>query len=130
MKILILTTLLSIKIVGLSQSYEKVKDYIHDSTNIEHKEIVLRQAILETGWFKSYNCRVRHNLFGFRHRSKITDDNKMGYFIFDDWKGSVKYYEEWQNKYYKGGDYYEFLEEIGYATSPTYVEKLKGISIR
>jgi flagellum-specific peptidoglycan hydrolase FlgJ len=130
MKTLILTILLSIKIVGFSQSYEEVKDYIYDSTNIEHEEIVLRQAILETGWFESYNCRVRHNLFGFRHRSKTTDDNKNGYFIFDNWKDSVKYYEEWQDKYYKGGDYYEFLEEIGYATSPTYVEKLKGISIR
>ena len=32
--------------------------------NIKHPKIVLAQAILETGWFKSSVCRKKHNLFG------------------------------------------------------------------
>ena len=31
---------------------------------IQHPRIVLAQAILETGWFRSLLCRNRHNLFG------------------------------------------------------------------
>lgn len=31
---------------------------------IRHPKIVLAQAILETGWFRSPLCRNRHNLFG------------------------------------------------------------------
>lgn len=31
---------------------------------IQHPRIVLAQAILETGWFRSPLCRNRHNLFG------------------------------------------------------------------
>ena len=31
---------------------------------IKHPKIVLAQAILETGWFRSPLCRNRHNLFG------------------------------------------------------------------
>ncbi len=119
-----------ISLLGFTQTYEEVKQYIYDSTNIQHKDVVLKQSILETGWFKSYNCRVRHNLFGFRHKTKISDNNKMGYFIFTDWKGSVEYYEEWQNKYYKGGDYFTFLKNIGYATDPEYIKKLNGIRLR
>lgn len=31
---------------------------------IKYPKIVLAQAILETGWFKSSVCRNKHNLFG------------------------------------------------------------------
>jgi len=130
MKNALVTFFVFITLMGCSQSYEEVKQFIYDSTDIQHKDIVLKQSILETGWFKSYNCRINHNLFGFRHKSKVTPKNKMGYFIFDDWRESVRYYEEWQNKYYKGGDYFTFLRNIGYATDPEYVKKLKGIKLR
>jgi flagellum-specific peptidoglycan hydrolase FlgJ len=29
----------------------------------------------------------------------------------------------------KGGDYYKFLKEVGYATDPNYITKLKSIKI-
>ncbi len=114
----------------LSQSYDEVKKYIYGQDSLEHKEIVLRQAVLETGWFKSHNCKKRRNLFGFRWKPWVSESNKMGYIIFDTWKESVDYYVRWQGRHYEGGDYYAFLEDVGYATSPTYVQKLKGISIR
>ena len=33
-------------------------------------EIVLRQAITETGWFKCTNCSSRNNIFGFYYKKK------------------------------------------------------------
>jgi flagellum-specific peptidoglycan hydrolase FlgJ len=114
----------------ISQSYEEVKDYIYKQDSLQHKEIVLRQAVLETGWFKSYNCKNRHNLFGFRWKPWVSENNKMGYIIFDTWEESVDYYVRWQGRHYEGGDYYTFLKDVGYATSPTYVEKLKGIKLK
>lgn len=79
--------------------------------------IVLAQAKLETGNFKSYLFECSNNLFGFR--------NFNGYIKYDSWKSSVKAYKVWQTKKYHGGDYYDFLENIGYAEDTAYVYKLK-----
>lgn len=91
--------------------------------DIKHGDIVLRQAILETGWFKSYNATVRNNLFGF------WNSRRKQYFVFEKWEDSVAYYKRWQEKNYKGGDYYKFLDRIGYAEDPDYIWKLKNINI-
>lgn len=92
------------------------------SQGIEHPEIVLKQAILETRWLKCSNCSMQfNNIFGFM--------NKSGYLKFDTWIDCVKYYKNWQNSYYKGGDYYTFLDKIGYATGPEYLSRLKWIKI-
>lgn len=84
---------------------------------IKHTDIVYAQARLETGNFKSEYFKKRHNLFGFRVKS--------GYMYFSNWKECVKYYANWQNKYYKKGDYFEFLKKIGYAEDSTYIQKVK-----
>lgn len=39
--------------------------------DIKHPEIVLRQAILETGWFQSKHLMKRNNLFAFRSTKNI-----------------------------------------------------------
>lgn len=89
---------------------------------IQHPEIVLRQSILETGWYGCEHCSLEHNnIFGFRYKKK--------YIEFNNWVEAVKYYKKWQDKRYKGGDYYAFLKEIGYATSKTYISKLKSIKV-
>lgn len=89
---------------------------------IQHPEIVLRQSILETGWYSCEYCSLKHNnIFGFRYKKK--------YIEFDNWVEAVKYYKKWQDKRYKGGDYYSFLKNVGYATNPTYISLLKGIKI-
>ena len=75
---------------------------------VKHPDIVLKQAILETGWFKSEYCVKRHNLFGFY------DSKNKTYMTFNTWQESVIYYKNWQDKRYKGGDYYQFLSNIGY----------------
>jgi len=87
---------------------------------IKHPKIVLRQAILETGWFKSYNCKKRNNIFGWYNGD---------YLEFNTWEDCVKYYKRWQDRKYKGGDYFEFLTRIGYASDEDYIWKLKHIKL-
>lgn len=103
-----------------SQTIEGVKSHLNAS-GVQNKEIVLRQIILETGWLSSYSCKHRHNLFGFRYKGR--------YLEFNSWEESVEYYARWQKRHYKGGDYYEFLKEVGYATDPKYITKLKQIKL-
>lgn len=54
--------------------------------NIKYPKIVLAQAILETGWFKSSICRNKHNLFG------LTNPRTGKYYEFNHWTESVKAY--------------------------------------
>lgn len=85
---------------------------------IQHPRIVLAQAILETGWFRSPLCRKRHNLFG------LTNPKTGKYYEFNHWTESVRaYYTKVQYKY-KGGNYLLWLRDIGYAEDPRYVREL------
>ena len=87
--------------------------------DIMHKEIVMKQAILESGWCSSEFLMSRHNLFGFRAKK---------YLRFDSWEKSVDYYGQWQKKRYTDSneDYYKFLDRIKYG-APGYSAKLKKI---
>jgi hypothetical protein len=97
---------------------------------VEHPEIVLRQSIMESGWFKCMSCSMRYNNpFGFRHPSWVDAENPLGYLKFDRWQSAVKYYKKWQKERYTGGDYYEFLVNIGYAEDPEYINKLKSLNV-
>ncbi len=91
---------------------------------VKHKEIVAAQAILETGNFTSANCTVNHNLFGLRHPSDGS------YYTFDSWEESVKAYRDDVQYKYGGGDYYAFLNRIGYAEDRRYTSKVKRIEKR
>ena len=85
---------------------------------IQHPRIVLAQAILETGWFRSPLCRNRHNLFG------LTNPKTGKYYEFNHWTESVRaYYTKVQYKY-KGGNYLLWLRDIGYAEDPRYVREV------
>ena len=82
---------------------------------ILHPKIVLAQAILETGWFRSSVCLNKHNLFG------LTNPCTGKYYEFNHWTESVRaYYTKVQYKY-KGGNYLLWLDEIGYAEDPNYI---------
>ena len=85
---------------------------------IQHPRIVLAQAILETGWFRSPLCRNRHNLFG------LTNPKTGKYYEFNHWTESVRaYYTKVQYKF-KGGNYLMWLHKIGYAEDPRYVREV------
>ena len=92
-------------------------------SGILYPEIVLRQAVWETGWFKSKHSLQKNNLFGFRYSKK--------YMSFDSWKACVDYYKGWQSRKYTNPeeDYYKFLIRIKYATSQKYISSLKSLKI-
>ena len=76
-----------------------------EKNGIKYPKIVLSQAILETGWFKSPVCRNKHN----------------------HWTESVKaYYTKVQYRY-KGGNYLLWLKKIGYAEDPGYIRAVISV---
>jgi len=93
-----------------------------EAEGVQHADIVLRQAIQETGWFKCTSCSLsKNNIFGFYYKKK--------YLTYDDWQDCVRYYKRWQDRHYKGGDYYAFLKKVGFATDPMYVKRLKALTV-
>lgn len=90
---------------------------------ILHEKIVLAQAVHETGWFECTDCSLdKNNIFGWRWKGR--------YMEFDTWQESVAYYARWQDRHYKGGNYYEFLKKKGFATDPSYIKKIKKLKFR
>lgn len=88
---------------------------------ILYPKIVLAQAILETGWFRSSVCRNKHNLFG------LTNPRTGKYYEFNHWTESVRaYYTKVQYKY-KSGNYLLWLVEIGYAEDKDYITTLTDV---
>lgn len=86
---------------------------------VKHPEIVLAQAQLETGFYRSGVCKKYNNLFGLRH--------KNGYYKFNTWQESVAAYRDYVQYRYTGGDYFAFLERIGYAEEPKYIQYVKSL---
>lgn len=90
-----------------------------DYYNIQHSDVVVSQAILETGNFKSDLCLNQNNLFG------LYNSRRDEFFSFDHWTKSVKAYRDKIQYRYHSGDYYEWLQDIGYADDTCYISKLK-----
>lgn len=87
--------------------------------------IVVSQAILETGHFRSENCIRNHNLFG------LYNSKKGRYYKFSHWTESVvAYRDKIQYKKKPNEKYYDFLQRIGYAEDDDYIFKVKNIKKR
>lgn len=95
---------------------------ILDKYDVKFQKIVMAQALLETGRFTSPLCLQSHNLFGLRHPSDGS------YYVFNSWEESVKAYKDDVQYKYDGGDYYAFLNRIGYAQDPKYTSKVMRIA--
>jgi len=117
-------------LIGDRLCLENVSLYL-DSIGVHHSDIVVKQAILETGWLKSYSARHRNNLFG------LTNGKTRKLFVFSNWKQScIGYRDMVQYKYKKMGydvdagdnDYYKWLVDVHYASDPQYINKLKHIN--
>ena len=91
---------------------------------IKHIDIVVSQAILETGHFRSDNCIKNHNLFG------LYNSKKKEFYKFSHWTESVKAYRDKVHYRYSKGDYCKWLEKIGYAEDPDYIKKVTNIKQR
>lgn len=93
-----------------------------DKYGVAFPKIVVAQALLETGYFTSNVCVNYNNLFGLRRPSDGS------YYRFNNWEESVKAYRDYVQYKYRGGDYFRFLNHIGYAEDPTYIYKVRSIT--
>ena len=87
--------------------------------NIPHANIVLAQAKLETGNFKSDLVRTHQNIFGLKKGNR--------YRRYSHWTECVEDYKKCISNRYNGGSYYAFLDRIGYSSHPDYIKLLKGM---
>ena len=98
-------------------SRKSVLNELHKQS-IPHANIVLAQAIHETGGFKSKLCRTHNNIFGIKK-----NDNE--YRRYSNYVECIRDYKKRISNKYKGGDYYNFLIRLKYAEDPEYIQKLK-----
>lgn len=88
--------------------------------NIPHADIVLRQAKLESGNFKSKLTKTHNNVLGIKQGNKYKKYSHYSECITD-------YKKKISSRYRKGECYYKFLTRIGYAKNPEYIKLLKRI---
>lgn len=88
---------------------------------VKYPSIVTAQAILESGNFKSQVFKKYNNPFGLYNSA--TND----YYKFNHWTDAILAYQTMIEYKYEGGDYYLFLDSIGYATDQDYIRKVKAI---
>ena len=103
---------------------------------ITEPQIAFKQAVLETGNFTSELFLIGNNCFGLRQaKSRPTPsigefDSHATYWHFYDSIRDYGMLQEWYiNRGFNPNDYYGFLQEIGYATDPLYINKLKNLDI-
>lgn len=114
-------------------------------------DIIVKQAIIESGWFKSKLFVNYNNLFGMcMPRSRETLAVKIGmrrtvyyestdktinykYAAFNHWTDAVKdlllLHQYYENKGIQADNYYAFLDKIGYCYESNYVKTLKSINL-
>lgn len=88
---------------------------------IKYPKIVAAQAILESGNFKSEIFKKYNNPFGLYNSA--TND----YYKFNHWTDAILAYQTMIEYKYEGGNYYSFLDSIGYAADQDYIRKVKAI---
>ncbi len=104
---------------------------------VKYPEVVILQAILETGFYKSDIFLNGNNLFGMKYpkyRSTVAIGTYKGHSQYEHWSDSVIDYKIWQEWYLSLGwridiqqdytFYMLFLKEMGYAEDPLYIPKL------
>lgn len=101
--------------------------------NFQRPSIILAQAKLETGHFKSKLFIENHNLFGMKKawaRPTTALGEKGGHAYYHNWRDSLVDYALYQSRYIRRGiseaDYLTQLNDT-YAVDPSYHIKLKRI---
>lgn len=105
------------------------------SLPFKHKDIIVAQAILETGWFKSKNYQINNNLFGMKQvfsRATTADTTINGYSHYPNWKMSViDYYLKQSTRENiiptTREQYYHYLDKVYSEAGSGYSSQLKGI---
>lgn len=90
--------------------------------NVQYPEIVLAQAILESGNFTSDLCVSKNNFLG------LYNSSKKEFYNFDHWTDCIiAYKNKIQYRLKENEDYYHFLKRIKYARDLNYIKKVKQI---
>ena len=109
------------------------------SLPFKFKKIVVAQAVLETGWFKSKNFKTNNNLFGMRvpyNRMTTADSSINGYAHYKKWEESViDYYLmiSVRNDIIKmntEAEYYKYLDVTYSEVGHSYSDQLKDLIVR
>lgn len=112
---------------------EKLIEYVKE-LNIKFPHIVLAQARLESGNFKSNIFKENNNLFGMKEAKQRISTNKgtnLGHAKYESWKECVLDYALYQatylSKFKTEEQYYSYLAD-NYAANGRYVKLLKDIA--
>jgi uncharacterized FlgJ-related protein len=136
MKTLLLA--LSMLIWSCAESQTPNKTSVHQeilNLDIKFPDIVLAQAILESGNFASKVAKQNKNLFGMRMpkvRETTAIGQRYGYARYYNWKDSVKDYKLWQEALLKKhpnmtrGQYKSYINRI-YSSGKNYISKINLI---
>ena len=117
--------------VAIGQTKAEVKREIIKQ-GIKEPLVVTAQAYYESGHLKSHIFNANCNMFGMKQakvRRTTAKGTRYNHAYYTNWKQSIKDYKLFQMRYYHGGNYYEFLDGYGYATSIKYIETLKQIKV-
>jgi uncharacterized FlgJ-related protein len=101
--------------------------------NFRFPHIILAQATLESGHFKSDIFLENHNMFGMKEafqRTNLAKGSNRGHAYYESWQEGVYDYALYYSTYLctirTEGEYYEYLKQ-NYAEDPTYVQRLQEI---
>jgi len=131
-------------LTDMALSYLKTQHFTHQNLEnylwlkkVGYRDIIIKQAKLETAYYTSNVFKTANNLFGMHlpYKRKTT---AIGYIIADNgakvakyshWTQSVDDYILWKeyNKKHITGCYYAFLNKVGYAETNNYTKILKQI---
>ena len=113
-------------------SEEKLIEKITE-LNFRYPHIILAQAKLESGHFKSTIFLENNNMFGMKEaklRANLAKGTNRGHAYYDTWQESVIDYALYYSSYLRSikteGEYFEYLKQ-NYAEDKTYVQRLKQI---
>ena len=113
-------------------SEEKLIEKITE-LNFRYPHIILAQAKLESGHFKSTIFLENNNMFGMKEaklRANLAKGTNRGHAYYETWQESVIDYALYYSSYLRSikteGEYFEYLRQ-NYAEDPTYVQRLKEI---
>jgi uncharacterized FlgJ-related protein len=104
-----------------------------DQLNFRYPHIILAQAKLESGHFKSTIFLENNNMFGMKEaklRANLAKGTNRGHAYYETWQESVIDYALYYSSYLRSinteGEYFEYLRQ-NYAEDVTYVQRLKQI---
>jgi hypothetical protein len=126
------TDLMIVESDDIAFSVDALRDELK-RCGVKFPDIVLSQAVLETGNFTSDIFMNSNNLFGMklaRSRNTTANGERRGHAYYDSWQLSVQDYSLYQTTYLRKikteKQYLRYLSE-NYAEDPNYVTKLNKV---